>query len=237
MTPLVSVIMPVYNGEKYLGEAIEDILSQSYKDFELIVVDDGSIDRSVEIVQSYLEDDKRIKLLRKENGGTGSALNLGFEIAKGKYGVWAAADDKKYTNFLDTLVGILEKGGNCKFAFSAFDEFADSDFDKRMYRKLFPNTEVGILKEFLDISAHYCITGVCFMFDLQLKKICGQYELIPGEDYIMGVKMGAMTDVWVTPEPLGAHRLHKDCLTVLDPACVRGANEKVKDLITGIRNL
>ena len=237
MTPLVSVVMPVYNGEKYLAEAIEDILSQSYKNFELIIVNDGSTDRSVEIIQSYLEHDKRINLLHKENGGTGSALNLGFEIAEGKYGVWAASDDKKYTNFLDTLVGILEKSDDRKFAFSAFDEFADSDFDKRMYRKLFPNTEAGILKEFLDISAHYCITGVCFMFDLQLKKICGQYELIPGEDYIMGAKMGAMTNVWVTPEPLGAHRLHKDCLTVLNPACVKEANEKVKKLITRIRNL
>ena len=89
--PKVSVVMSVYNGEKYLKEAIDSILNQTYKDFEFIIVNDGSTDESLEIIKSY--NDPRIVLIRQENKGLATALNEGIKIAKGEYIARMDADD------------------------------------------------------------------------------------------------------------------------------------------------
>ena len=75
--PKVSIIIPVYNGENYLREAIDSALAQTYKNFEVIVVNDGSSDKTDEICKSY---GSRIRYFKKENGGVSTALNLGIEI-------------------------------------------------------------------------------------------------------------------------------------------------------------
>ena len=89
----ISIIMPVYNSEKYLSEAIESILSQSFNEFELLLVNDGSTDGSGVICDSYQEKDSRIKVIHKENGGICSARNAGLRIAKGEYITFCDNDD------------------------------------------------------------------------------------------------------------------------------------------------
>ena len=234
---LVSVVMPVYNAEKFLNNSIPDILSQTYKNLELIIVDDGSSDSSLEIIKNFSKKDKRIKYYEKLNGGTGSALNLGFNYATGEYGTWVSADDIKYPNFLLNLVNILNKNKDCKLVFSAFDEYCQNNFDKKNYRNIPQLAKTGLLNNFLNLSYKHCITGICFMFDMQLKKMCGDYEKYAGEDYLMGVKMATLTKVYFTPESLGAHCLHPDSLTVKSPACVLEANQDVKKFIKTINNL
>ena len=76
-----------------------------------------------------------------------------------------------------------------------------------------------------------------FFVWLAIKNVCGQYEEYPGEDYVMGVKMGTMTTVYATPQSLGAHCLHKDSLTVKDPNCVTKANNEVKKFIDRIKKI
>jgi glycosyltransferase involved in cell wall biosynthesis len=93
--------MPVYNAEKFLRESIESILNQSETNFELIIVNDGSNDRSEEIIKSY--DDERIVYLEKENGGEASARNIGLNHAKGEFIAWQDADDISLPNRLATL--------------------------------------------------------------------------------------------------------------------------------------
>jgi len=85
MSILISVVMPVYNGGKYLPESIESILNQSYKEFEFIIVNDGSSDRSLEIIQHYANQDNRIKIISRENKGNVFSLNEGILNATGKY--------------------------------------------------------------------------------------------------------------------------------------------------------
>ena len=89
----VSVIMPVYNGEKYLKPTIEKILSQSLKEFELILIDDGSKDKSGQICDEYLDRDNRIKVIHQENKGICGARNTGLKIAVGEYIAFADQDD------------------------------------------------------------------------------------------------------------------------------------------------
>ena len=110
MSPQVSVVMPVYNGERYLAEAIASILGQTYADFEFIIVDDGSTDASAEIICEFAERDPRIQLIRLEhNMGNATARNNGISVASGKYVAVMDCDDiclpdrlRKQLTFLET---------------------------------------------------------------------------------------------------------------------------------------
>lgn len=93
MKPEISIIVPIYNTENYLKRCIDSILNQSFTDFELILVNDGSIDNSGIIIDEYKSKDKRIKVIHKENGGQGSARNMGLDIAKGNYIGFVDSDD------------------------------------------------------------------------------------------------------------------------------------------------
>lgn len=92
-TPKISIIVPVYNVEKYIRRCIDSILNQTFKDFELILVDDGSPDRCGEICEEYALRDIRIKVIHKENGGQASARNVGLDIAQGDYIGFVDSDD------------------------------------------------------------------------------------------------------------------------------------------------
>lgn len=91
--PQISVIVPVYNVEKYLHRCINSILAQTFTDFELLLIDDGSKDNSGKICDEYAEKDKRIRVFHKENGGVASARQLGIEEARGEYSIHADGDD------------------------------------------------------------------------------------------------------------------------------------------------
>ena len=90
---LISVIVPVYNVEKELPRCIESLLTQTYSNFELLLINDGSSDGSPEIMERYAEKDLRIRTLHKKNGGVSSARNRGLEQAKGEYVCFVDADD------------------------------------------------------------------------------------------------------------------------------------------------
>jgi glycosyltransferase involved in cell wall biosynthesis len=108
--PLVSIGLPVYNAEKYLEEALESILDQTYKHFELIVSDNASNDRTQDICLKYAQKDSRVRYYRNEtNLGAAPNHNHVFELAKGKYFKWAGYDDKIAPDFLSKCVEVLEK--------------------------------------------------------------------------------------------------------------------------------
>lgn len=93
MTPKISIIVPIYNTEKYLKECLNSILRQSMKDIEVICVDDGSTDSSAQLCRDITEKDKRVSLIHKENGGLSSARNSGIRYAKGEYILFVDSDD------------------------------------------------------------------------------------------------------------------------------------------------
>lgn len=101
---MVSIVVPIYNAKKYLNCCINSILQQTYENFELILVDDGSADGSLEICNNYERDDKRIKVIHKVNGGVSSARNAGIESATGDYILFIDSDDYIEENYIQTLV-------------------------------------------------------------------------------------------------------------------------------------
>lgn len=102
-----SVIIPVYNVEKYLNECVDSILTQSFKDFELILVNDGSKDSSPAICDEYAKSDPRVKVIHKENGGASAARNVGTDEASGKYILYLDSDD--YISDCDFFKQLYEK--------------------------------------------------------------------------------------------------------------------------------
>lgn len=103
-TPLLTIIIPVYNMEKYVERCIHSILAQSFSDFELIVIDDGSKDNSCEIISEIAKEDKRIKLHAYPNGGVSVARNRGMELAKGVYLMFIDADDYISDQYLEHIM-------------------------------------------------------------------------------------------------------------------------------------
>ena len=128
---MVSVIIPVYNTEKYLSYCLDSVINQTYRNLQIIVVDDGSVDNSVEVIQSYVNTDSRIQLLKKKNGGQSSARNLGLRNALGKYIVFLDSDDILDLSAIQILYSEAESKKTDIVYFDA-DVFFDDpkDFDK-----------------------------------------------------------------------------------------------------------
>jgi glycosyltransferase involved in cell wall biosynthesis len=102
--PTISIIVPIYNVEQYLHKCIDSILSQTFKDFELILVDDGSPDNCGEICDEYAAKDKRVKVIHKANGGLSDARNAGLNIVKGDYIGFVDSDDWIESNMYEVLL-------------------------------------------------------------------------------------------------------------------------------------
>ena len=103
-SPLISVIVPVYNVEEYLTQCIESIINQTYTNLEIILVDDGSTDQSGKICDEYAIKDDRIQVIHKENRGVGSARNVGLDTSKGEYVSFVDSDDYVDKNYIKILL-------------------------------------------------------------------------------------------------------------------------------------
>ena len=124
MNPAISVIVPVYNKEPYLHRCIDSILSQTFTDFELLLIDDGSTDRSGEICDAYAGKDKRVRVFHKENGGVSSARNKGIQKANGEWIIFLDADDYFLLDALRLLLDVALKN---KTKISAANFYVEKD--------------------------------------------------------------------------------------------------------------
>lgn len=217
--PLVSIIMPVYNCEKYLTESIGSVISQSYQNWELIIVDDGSKDKSVSIIESYVEKDRRIRLYRNnlQEHGPGIARNCGMEHISGKYTYFIDADDWIEKDLLQDTVSLAEEmdadivpfgyiiednGKKIKKSLNPCGNFEFEDFKNianEIVRGTWSECHELIRSELLqDVRHNKYKTGedICFQMDLlcNVRKVCG----IDREYYHYRVVKGSIshTDKW-----------------------------------------
>jgi len=131
MTPMVSVLMPAYNAEKYIGEAIESILNQTFKDFEFIIINDGSTDKTEEIIEEYSKKDNRIVYVKNDkNMKISQTLNRGMDMAKGKYMARMDADDVSMEDRLEKQVKYMEENPDCGVVGTCVLTFNDEDKTK-----------------------------------------------------------------------------------------------------------
>jgi glycosyltransferase involved in cell wall biosynthesis len=126
---LVSIVVPTYNDAPYLKDAITDLLRQTYKNIEIIIVNDGSTDSTESILAEIQSQNSNVTVVNKQNGGTGSALNAGFAIAKGEFGTWVSSDDRKSEFLVEKLVNFLKANRDVEYVVSSFySQYLKSNF-------------------------------------------------------------------------------------------------------------
>ena len=108
-TPDISIIIPIYNSEEYLAQTIESVMNQTYKNIEIILVNDGSTDGSKEICEEYAQKDKRIKVINQENSGNAEARNCGMKNASGKYYMFLDSDDLYEPDACENMLNEIER--------------------------------------------------------------------------------------------------------------------------------
>ena len=132
MEDLISVVVPIYNVEKYLKTCIETIIKQTYKNIEIILVNDGSTDNSLQICNEFKEKEKRIKVINKKNGGLSDARNIGLKKAKGKYICFIDSDDFINEKYIEELHSLIIKN-NAQIAICSFENV--NEFGESIYKK------------------------------------------------------------------------------------------------------
>lgn len=153
---LVSIITPCYNGEKYIAETIESVLNQTYPDWEMIIVDDGSQDKSAEIVERYQKKDSRIKFLQQTNAGSAAARNNGIRHANGRYIALLDADDIWKPNFLEEQLRFMKE----KNTICVFSSYSRINSDSKQIGHTTKAKEFITTKDMKIMNQIGCLTGV-----------------------------------------------------------------------------
>jgi glycosyltransferase involved in cell wall biosynthesis len=188
MGKLVSIVMPTYNQGEFLNESIVSIKNQSYTDWELIIVDDGSTDTTRNIAKAHTLD-PRIKYIKKANGGTGSALNMGFSMATGDYETWWASDNNMYPDMLKMLVRHLDLYENCGHVYSNCDVgYMDTTGLIEVKRCRFSDLVQSMVWDEERFRKGYFL-GICWMWRKECRTKCGLFQKEPCEDYDMALRM------------------------------------------------
>jgi glycosyltransferase involved in cell wall biosynthesis len=208
--PLVSVGLFVYNGERFIEESLQSILNQTFTDFELIISDNASTDRTGEIAQAYAKRDDRIRYYRNEkNIGAGWNARRVYELATGKYFKWATADDLIEPDLLRRCVEILESDPGCVVAYARTTEVdQNGKFIKNYVTPTIPDSDdpVARFREML-LAWHMCYQIYGVMRMSALHQIPPQGCYVNGDGVLL-VRMSLLGRFYEIPEHLFISRRH-----------------------------
>lgn len=203
---LVSIVLPIYNGEKYMNLSIDSILSQTYKNWELIIIDDCSTDKTPEIAKAYSDKDARISYYRNEvNLKLPRGLNRGFSLSKGDYLTWTSDDNLYLPEAIERMLNTLQKE-NTDFVFATCDVI----------------NENGEVVEIIKAPKNYKkailggnFVGACFMYTRKVYEAIGDYnpDNFLVEDYDYWLKIFAKFDISNIQDVLYRYRWHDGALT------------------------
>ncbi|MGA2498818.1 MAG: glycosyltransferase family A protein [Tepidisphaeraceae bacterium] len=217
--PLVSIVLPVYNGEKYIRLALDSVLSQTCHDWELIIVDDCSTDTTPKIIADYAARDARIRPIRHDtNKRLPGGLNTGHEAARGEFLTWTSDDNILRPNFLEELTGFLRSRPEIGFVYSDYALIDD----------------VGAITEHRVVLspehlAHGCIVGASFLYRRSTWEKVGSYdpEMCLSEDFDYWMRCYRQTELAVLHKELYEYRMHAGSLTSQQRARQFQAAERV----------
>lgn len=218
MKPLVSIVMPAYNAEKFIREAIDSILNQTFRDFELIILNDGSKDSTRETIESYA--DERIVLINKENEGVARTLNAGLQIARGKY-IWRHdADDISLPGKLEKQVVFLENHPHialCATQVAFMTERGKVAWSKRQPKNDWLGEKNHRVVKFEDFNPFSPITHGTVLFRSSILESVPSYReaFITSEDIDMWLRMMEHAELAVINECLSLHRLSSASATAV----------------------
>lgn len=211
--PKVSVIMAVYNGEKYLKECIDSILNQTFSDFEFIIINDGSTDKTEEIVKNAMKKDKRIKLIsNKENRGRAVARNQGLKIANGEYIAVIDSDDIALPQRLEKQVKFLDENQDVGLVGTWF--YVIDEDGKIIGKEKNPVSDEMIREKILK-AMPFCHSSLMWRKEC-IEKVGGyRKEFSLSQDYDLVLRISEKYKVANIPEFLCMRRYHPDAITVI----------------------
>lgn len=209
----VSVLMPVYNAEKYLSESIKSILFQTFRNFEFVIIDDASMDGSWKIIREYAAKDKRIKLFRnKSNLRTTRTLNRGLKVTKGKYIVRMDADDWSYPDRIEKQFKFMEKHPEIGVSGGVI-EVCDKELNV-INKRGYPLTDKKIRKKIFRYSP-FAHPATIWRTDI-LKKLGGYNENLPlSQDYELYFRVGKISKFGNLDDTLLKLRTHDDSSSIV----------------------
>jgi glycosyltransferase involved in cell wall biosynthesis len=203
MTPKISVILPVFNAQTYLQESIESILSQTFTNFELIIINDGSTDQSLDIIQSY--SDERIKLINQANAGLPISLNRAIAIAKGQYLARQDADDISLPSRLAEQAAYLDEHPACALLGSWANILMDNSPTDRALQHPHLNGDIALKLLFFNCFVHSSV-----MIRKSALEKSGLYpeerDKFPPEDYDLWLRISKSFEVANIPKALLQYR-------------------------------
>lgn len=165
---MISIVVPVYNVEKYIEKCLESIVKQSYKDFELLLINDGSTDNSTEVINKYLTDKNlNWKLINKENGGLASARNFGINESKGEYISFIDSDDCLTEDFIENLLFLI-KQDNYDFSFCNYKYVSEQTIEKDSNNETKEFNRNDLLISFLRRTVNFVVPSMMFNKDFLL---------------------------------------------------------------------
>ncbi len=211
LKPLISVLMPVYNAEKYIHDAVDSILQQTLTDFEFIIINDGSTDGSLKILETYAKQDKRIELISRENKGLVATLNEGIALANAPIIARMDADDislptrfGEQVSYLDNNLGVVCVGGSAII----IDEAG-----RELTKLQTPEDNSKIQAELL--KGHASLFHAAVMFRKKVTQQVGLYrnELYPAEDLDLWLRLGEQGELANLNKTVIKYRFHSNSIS------------------------
>lgn len=172
--PEISIVLPVYNGERFLARAIGSITSQTFKNWELVIVNDCSTDQSLNIANQFAQNDNRITVISNNvNKKLPYSLNEGFRIAKGKYLTWTSDDNYYCTTALKKMHGFMEENTDIGMVYANMHLIDESD------------ATIGLIDNYVEDIVRCNVVGACFLYRASVRERIGDYreDLFLVEDY------------------------------------------------------
>ena len=201
----VSIILPVHDGAPFLSAAIESILDQSFADFELICVDDGSTDQSPDILAHFASRDPRVRIITLHpNVGLPAALNRGFAVAQGQYHSWTSDDNLLRPDMLTKLVAVLDQDAGTDIVHAAYDVIDEAGHFVR-------HVSVGPAERLM----HGNNVGACFLYRAAVTERLGGYDahIMGAEDYDFWLRAAHHFSFRALDDTLYIYRRHRASLT------------------------
>lgn len=204
---LVSVVMPAYNASRFIAESIQSVQNQTYTNWELIIVDDGSTDNTYEIAANFAAADKRIKIKQQKNSGVSSARNLALDCARGGYIAFLDADDLWDKEFLAAVVARADKGANFVYSFTK----VISEKENWQTRMLQSTVVEGYLESFVRNNSRICMVfqTSAILIRRSLLEECGLRFNIAYDNYedtCFYIQLACITPIVCVNKPLSIYR-------------------------------
>jgi len=223
--PEVTIIVPIYNGSAFLSETLDSLLSQTFRDFELLAIDDGSTDASGDIVRSFK--DGRVRLIEKDNGGLCTALNLGIREARAPYIARSDHDDISFPWRLERQIQVMADHPEARGLFAYSTKFGSkhrwSNADKTVMAP-------GKLKDYEPMEDGCLLCSTMFVRTAALRSIGGfRQPYYPADDWDLECRLAEKGKVLISREPLIAYRFQTGANTYRLFAHMREKGRWTKD--------